>query len=135
MRSRKFIGSLLASAAIFLLSQCFSPPISEGERLYKINCMSCHLEDGSGLRNVIPPLAKADFLVNHRDQLACLIQHGIDGPIVVNGVTFNRPMPGAEHLSEMDIYNLLNYIQKNFGNENPPFSLDEIKQALDKCKH
>ena len=134
MQSSKFLILFAGFAGLLLLSQCAAPQ-NEGQRLYTQNCANCHMDDGSGLRNLIPPLAGADYLEKHRHDLACLIKHGQSGPIVVNGVLFNKEMPAHEHLSAIDIQNLLNYIQKNFAKDIKPFSPEEVNRALEKCKH
>jgi mono/diheme cytochrome c family protein len=131
----RLLGMVAGTAVLATLTQCFTDKQNEGQRLYTQHCANCHMDDGSGLRNLIPPLAKADYLVKHRDNLACIIQHGQQGEIVVNGVTYNRDMPGAEHLNNGQITNILNYIQTNFGNQNERFTMQEVEMQLDKCRH
>jgi mono/diheme cytochrome c family protein len=123
----------LAALALTTLTQCFTKRESEGQQLYAQQCANCHMDDGSGLRGLIPPLAGSDYLVRHRDQLACLIRHGQQGEIVVNGVPYNRPMPGVQDLSEVHITNILNYIQTSFGNQNEVFTVQEINRHLENC--
>ncbi|MEJ8803999.1 c-type cytochrome [Pontibacter sp. H249] len=122
----------LGGLMLTTLTQCFTNKKNEGQRLYEVNCQSCHMADGSGLRGVIPPIAGADYLEQHRDQLACLIRHGIDGPITVNGIEYNKPMPGVD-LREDQITNLLNYIQTNFGNNNQRYTMPEVEKQLEAC--
>lgn len=124
----------IALLALLSLSQCFSERSSEGQQLYSQQCASCHMDDGSGLRNLIPPLAGSDYLTRHRQSLPCLIRHGQQGEIVVNGVRFNRPMPANKDLQEVHITNILNYIQTNFGNSNERFTVQEVNQALKYCR-
>jgi mono/diheme cytochrome c family protein len=123
----------LAAMALITLTQCFTNRESEGQQLYVQQCANCHMDDGSGLRGLIPPLAGSDYLVRHREQLACIIRHGQQGEIVVNGVHYNRPMPGDQDLSEVHITNILNYIQTNFGNQNELFTVQEVNRQLEKC--
>ncbi|GAB3199527.1 mono/diheme cytochrome c family protein [Pontibacter aydingkolensis] len=122
----------LGGLVLTTLTQCFTNKKNEGQRLYETNCQSCHMEDGSGLRGVIPPISGADYLEQHRDELACLIRHGIDGPITVNGIEYNKPMPGVD-LREDQITNLLNYIQTNFGNNNARYTMPEVEKQLETC--
>lgn len=119
--------------ALTTLTQCFTNRKNEGEKLYVANCQSCHMEDGSGLRGLIPPLAKADYLQLHREELPCLIRHGISGEIVVNGQEYNKEMPGLERLQLDDVTNLLNYIQTNFGNDNQRYTMTEVEELLESC--
>lgn len=133
MRKIKLVTGGLAALVLSTLTQCFTNRQSEGQQLYAQQCANCHMDDGSGLRGLIPPLAGSDYLTRHRDQLACLIRHGQQGEIVVNGVRYNRPMPGDLELTEVHITNILNYIQTSFGNKNELFTVQEVNQALQKC--
>lgn len=106
----------------------------EGERLYKANCANCHMDDGVGLSALIPPLAGSDYLVAHRGQLPCILRHGLRDSIRVNGKIFNEQMPGVPTLSDIQVTNLLNYINNSWGNRNGAFRLDEVRAALEKCR-
>jgi mono/diheme cytochrome c family protein len=133
MRPIKLLTGVLATLVLTTLTQCFTNRQSEGQQLYVQQCANCHMDDGSGLRGLIPPLAGADYLTRHRDQLACLIRHGQQGEIVVNGVRYNRPMPGDLELTEVHITNILNYIQTSFGNKNELFTVQEVNRTLQNC--
>ncbi|RDV15002.1 cytochrome c [Pontibacter diazotrophicus] len=133
MRKTKGIAVVTGILALTTLTQCFTEKQNEGQRLYEANCQSCHMEDGSGLRNLIPPIASADYLQKHREELPCLIRHGLEGPILVNGQEYDRPMSGLETMRTDKITNLLNYIQTNFGNNNERYTLQEVDQLLESC--
>lgn len=105
-----------------------------GERLYKANCANCHMDTGAGLGALIPPLANADYLTQHRDALPCVLRHGLADSIVVNGRAYAEKMPGVPRLSEVDITNILNYINHSWGNQNPPYRLDEVRELLQHCQ-
>ncbi|WP_347156730.1 c-type cytochrome [Pontibacter chitinilyticus] len=133
MRKSRIIAVVTGLAALTTLTQCFTEQQNEGQRVYAANCASCHMDDGSGLRGVIPPLAKADYLASHRKQLPCLVRQGMNGEVTVNGVSYNRPMPPMNKLRDDEIANLLNYIQTNFGNKNERYTMQEVKDYLEFC--
>ncbi len=133
MRLSKALAIILGMLSLLTLTQCFTDKQNEGQRLYVANCQSCHMEDGSGLRGLIPPIAAADYLEQHREELPCLIRHGAEGPMQVNGQEYNRAMPGAEELRADEITNLLNYIQTNFGNNNQRYTMQEVTRLLEPC--
>ncbi|TPE41044.1 c-type cytochrome [Pontibacter mangrovi] len=133
MRKNKLVALALGAFALTSLTQCFTKKKDEGKHLYETHCQSCHMEDGSGLKGLIPPLAKADYLQTHRDELPCLIRQGMAGSIVVNGVEYNKEMPGVESLREDHITNLLNYIQTNFGNKNERYTMQEVERLMQAC--
>ena len=133
MNKSRFLAVVFGAMALTTLTQCFTDKQNQGQKLYVQHCQSCHMEDGSGLRGLIPPIAKADYLQTHRDELACLIRNGADGPMVVNGIEYNKAMPGVPSLREDEITNLLNYIQTNFGNKNKRFTFPEVEVLLEEC--
>lgn len=116
-----------------LLAGCFTERGQEGELLYGRHCSSCHLENGEGLRGVIPPLVNSDYSEKNRDILACLIRQGIKGPITVNGKTYNQAMPGNQKLTEADLTNIINYLSKEFKSPKERVSFGEIREQVKAC--
>jgi mono/diheme cytochrome c family protein len=124
--------SILGLASLFPAA-CKSTRNAQGEWLYGQYCANCHMESGQGLRGVIPPLAGADYLSREREQIACIIRYGQQGPIRVNGREYNQLMPGVENLNAVEITNIINYINQAWGNDLPYFPLDSVKAGLDAC--
>jgi len=123
----------LLSLASLLPVACKSTRNAQGEWLYNQYCANCHMESGQGLRGVIPPLAGADYLSRKRERLACIIRYGQQGPIQVNGREYNQLMPGVEELNEVEITNIVNYINQAWGNDLPYYPLDSVKLSLAAC--
>lgn len=125
------------ATAAFLLAVsstgCFSERQNEGAKLYQTHCSSCHGEQGQGLRRLIPPVAASDYVAKNRSYLPCLIRRGQRGPIVVNGIDYNQVMPGHDDLTDSQITNLLNYVQRNWGNQNEPYTIREVSELLAPC--
>ncbi|WP_228466669.1 c-type cytochrome [Adhaeribacter swui] len=117
----------------FFWLRCAPADSDSGKQLYVQHCESCHMPDGNGLRRLIPPLTNSDYLVKHRQELPCLIQHGTAEAMVVNGQQYQQKMPGAEDLTPDQITNLLNFVQTNFGNNNERFTIPEVAELLDAC--
>ncbi|WP_192820214.1 cytochrome c [Rufibacter sp. LB8] len=115
------------------LNGCFTERTDEGKLLYTRHCASCHLENGEGLRGVIPPLLNSDYTQKNRAQLACIIKNGMQGPIEVNGKPYNQAMPGNTQLSEADIANVINYLHKEFKSPATRVSLGEIREQVKLC--
>ncbi len=93
---------------LFLLG-CDENPYNQGEYLYGNFCANCHMEDGTGLETLIPPLANSDMVRDHPGVLPCIVRNGIKGRLVVNGKVFNTEMEGIPALTEFEITNILNY--------------------------
>lgn len=105
-----------------------------GERLYKASCANCHMDHGEGLGALIPPLAGSDFLAANRDNLPCIIRKGLMDTIVVNGKVYSEMMPPNPGLSDIQITNILNYINSSWGNTQPAYPLEGVRELLKKCE-
>lgn len=106
--------------------------ITEGILVYKNNCANCHQPKGEGLAELYPPIAKSDYLTN-KDQVICLMRYGQEGKIVVNGKSYNRPMPPQPQLSDLEIAELATYIYNEWGNETKVTGVKEVTPILKKC--
>ena len=89
--------------------------IADGKSIYAITCYACHLDQGQGMANVFPPLAKSDYLNQDVDRAIGIVLHGKTGEIVVNGKKYNSTMT-AQSLKDEEIANVLTYIYNNWGN-------------------
>ena len=92
-------------------------------------CLNCHMEDGSGLNQLIPALKGSDYLVGKADGLPCVIRHGIRADSL--GLTL-RYMPAHPKMTEVEMTNLINYLSLSFGNQKH-WQLKEIKNQLRNC--
>ena len=132
MNKNFIIVALILLASILVLSRCGVETYAQGKRIYEAKCANCHMEDGSGLALLIPPLAKSDYLALNQDKVPCIILHGQIGKITVNRKEYNQEMP-AEQYNEVQITNVINYINTAWGNQLPAVSLAETKKRLEDC--
>jgi hypothetical protein len=91
------------------------------------------MEQGQGLRKLIPPLAQSDYVALHGAELACGIIRGYEGPMVVNGVTYRQPMPAIEGLSPYELTVLINYLKTAWGPQGEPVIFADVDAAVDSC--
>jgi glucose/arabinose dehydrogenase len=105
----------------------------DGAELYKANCAMCHGPEGLGMTGVFPPLAKSDFLSNHREKALRGPMEGLSGEIEVNGQTYRGGMPAA-FLDDEQLTAVFNHIFTSWGNNVPPATLDEIRSTRAKTK-
>ena len=127
-------GGVLLLLLAGVLTQCEEQNTYRiGERVYKANCANCHMDEGQGLGELIPPLANADYLKNNRDKLACIVRYGLKDTIVVNGRQYSEQMAGIPKLEDVAVVNLLNYIGHSWGNDLKPYTLEEVRTLLEQC--
>ena len=128
----KILSTLFLMALIY---SCSETDYAQGRSLYNSKCANCHMEDGSGLKGLIPPLAGADFLVEHRSDIPCYIRKGLSTPLLVNGERYTQQvMPAIPDLNEVEITNISNYILSAWGNQGATMKLEEVKKRLEGCE-
>lgn len=130
-------GLVLGTFALFCFAfiySCKDTPFQQGKILYENFCANCHMEDGSGLEGLIPPLAGADYYRQNILESACLIRNGMEGKVVVNGRTYEQPMPNNDQLTEFEITNILNYINSSWYDDLPYVKLEDVRNTLNACK-
>lgn len=111
----------------------FQQYYAEGEVLYQQHCANCHQIDGSGLGKLYPPLAKSDFLEKGPEAVLCLIKYGVKGEMIVNGITYNKPMPGIPTLTELEIAEIATYIFNSWGNTSAMVEVNQVTPILAAC--
>ena len=130
---------LLTLLVIAIVSQSFQDKpkfdlkasMAKGKEVYTTYCMSCHMEAGEGIEDVYPPLAKSDYLMVDKARSIKQILYGANGPMKVNGKTYNAEMTGFD-LSDQEVSDLANYIRNSFGNKGPSVTPEEVKAARNK---
>jgi mono/diheme cytochrome c family protein len=127
-----FSGLLLASCGSSEEIK-YEQYLVNGEQHYLKHCSNCHQADGSGLKDLYPPLAGSDFL-NNKELVICLIRNGMSGEIKVNGKSYNQPMPANKQLYELDIAELTTYIYDKWGNSKEITEVSSVKKTLGECK-
>ena len=105
----------------------------QGKSLYLTYCANCHMEDGTGLGSWIPPLNGSDYLQISRSNVPCIIRYGSSGGNTVNGILYKQPMPSFRNLNEVELSNLINYINTAWDNDFPETSPAEVTSALSLC--
>lgn len=100
--------------------------IDRGKDIYVAQCMSCHMENGEGIEDVYPPLAKSDYLMADKKRSIDNIIHGVSGAIVVNGKTYSMEMVPFD-LPDEEVSDVLNYIRNSWGNKGKAVTPAEVK--------
>ncbi len=91
------------------------------------------MEDGSGLKMLIPPLAGSDYLKNNQESIPCILKNGLKGPISVNGKIYDTEMVGIESLNDVQINNIINYINHAWGNNFGQSNVKVVDERLKSC--
>lgn len=102
--------------------------IARGKDIYTAQCISCHQEQGEGIEDVYPPLAKSDYLMADKTRSIHQVLQGVSGEMKVNGKTYNSEMPAFD-LTDQEVSDVLNYIRNSWGNKGAAVTPEEVALA------
>ncbi len=99
--------------------------VTRGKEVYGTYCQSCHMEQGEGIEDLFPPLAKADYLMADKKRSILQVLKGATGEMIVNGKKYNTEMVGFD-LSAEETSDVLNYIRNSFGNKGDAITPEQV---------
>lgn len=82
-----------------LAAETDAAALQRGQALFIRKCSICHLQTGTGIPPIYPPLAGSDYLRPNRIQGIHLFNNGLGEKIAVNGAVYNNIMP-AQSLND-----------------------------------
>jgi mono/diheme cytochrome c family protein len=106
---------------------------AEGYQIYTMNCANCHQADGKGMANLYPPLIGSK-IIQDKAVMACIIKYGLKDTIIVNGKPFSRPMPANAKLQELEIAEIITYVNMKWGKDSVYTPIATVTKALEVCK-
>jgi len=119
-------GTLLLPAQDMALQES----MQRGKDLYADFCITCHMENGEGVPQVFPPLAKSDYLMENLEASIRGVKYGQSGEIVVNGITYNNMMMPLG-LTDEEVADVMNYILNSWGNQSSQVVTTEEVAAIE----
>ena len=102
--------------------------VTRGKEIYQAQCITCHQENGEGLEDVYPPLAKSDYLLADKKRSIIQVIKGATGSMKVNGKEYNTEMTAFD-LNDQEVSDVLNYIRNTWGNKGAAVTPEEVKLA------
>lgn len=121
---------LLIMSFSFFIS-CYDSPYMQGKRLYSAQCSNCHMEDGSGLAGLIPPLTKSKYLGDF--SMVCILKNGLSDTIQKDSVYLTKEMPSFKHLSATEVTNIVNYVNHQWHSPFKEMSILDAEEVLKQC--
>jgi len=105
---------------------------AEGYQLYTTYCSNCHQADGNGMSGLYPPIVGSAQLTD-KSRLACIIKNGMSDTIMVNGKEFSRPMPPNPKLKDLEIAEIVTYLNMKWGKDSVFTSIEFVEKSLKDC--
>jgi mono/diheme cytochrome c family protein len=116
-----YLGHAPAPAATAAPGSTAAHTTADGSALYQQTCATCHGAEGRGQPGAFPPLAgNRDLALDNGAFPVTVVLNGLEGPIEVNGSTYDSAMPPFAHLSDVDIAAVVNFVHGAWGNNALP---------------
>lgn len=103
--------------------------VAAGAVLFKGTCSVCHQDNGQGIPDVFPPLAKSDYLLKDPKNAIHIALNGLSGKVTVNGKTYDSVMPPMSQLNDDEIANILTYVLNSWGNDGGVISKEQVRDV------
>ena len=98
-----------------------------GRTVYSTLCTACHQPTGTGMDGLAPALVDSDWVLGNPDLVPRIIIHGLNGPIKVEGKTWNLEMPPlGPALSDEQVAGVVTYIRREWEHNASPVSVDAV---------
>ncbi|MCF0070153.1 PQQ-dependent sugar dehydrogenase [Dyadobacter sp. CY261] len=101
---------------------------SNGARLYRQYCASCHKPDGKGSAGIFPTLHGTEQ-VKDKGQLVKIMLTGLSGKIIVKGEEFDQHMPALGFLPDDSIAEIGTYVRQFFNQDLDPVSARDVSNV------
>ena len=87
-----------------------------GQAVFGRTCITCHQVNGQGVPNTYPPLAGSPYANGDKNRMIRIVLNGLQGPITVEGKSYNNVMPPWKTLGDDDLAAVITYARTSFGN-------------------
>ena len=75
----------------------------------------------------------SDYLRDSTEAVICLIKNGISGPLMVNGIVYDQPMPGNPALTDLEIAELVTFLNSTWADQQDLTEPVQVRRVLDQC--
>jgi mono/diheme cytochrome c family protein len=108
--------------------------MERGKKVYTKYCVSCHQVDGGGVPGLNPPLLQTAHVMGSKTKLIRIILKGMNTHEEIDGETYSNTMAPHNHLTDLQIADVLTYIRNSFGNKAVPIAPGDVKYVRARLK-
>ena len=97
--------------------------------MYEQYCLSCHQTSGRGVPGMTPTVVESDWVSGDDERLIRVVLEGLEGPIVVNGESFEGVMGAQAFLTDEQVASVLTWMRQSFGNLAQPIGVERVAEV------
>jgi mono/diheme cytochrome c family protein/glucose/arabinose dehydrogenase len=99
-----------------------------GAEVYAVVCATCHQAHGGGEPGKAPTLRGSEWALGDPARFAKILLHGLGGPIVIDGETWDQEMPRFEG-TPADLAAVATFVRRSWGNGAEPIGPDLVEEV------
>ena len=124
---------------IIILLSIFVQPLPKdsmerGKKVFDQYCMPCHMQDGSGVPRLNPPLIKTSYVIGDKKGFIEIVLKGFDAQVEIEGEYYQNVMAPHDFLTDEQVADVVTYVRNSFGNKASVAKPGEVKIVRDALK-
>ena len=134
MKKIFFLSPVVAAVFVSLNLPIDKAIMDRGKKVYIKYCAACHQVDGGGVPGLNPPLEKTTHVLGSKTKLIRIILKGMNTHEEIDGETYSNIMAPHNHLTNLQISDVLTYIRNSFGNKATAITSGDVKYVRERTK-
>jgi glucose/arabinose dehydrogenase len=125
-REKRAAANVAESAPV---EKILSPLEAKNALAYKTYCAVCHMENGTGVTGMQPPLVGSDILAGDPAQLLRVVLNGPAAVLPADRPKYANLMPPMKFLPDAELAAALTHARANFVTNASPIAVDQVTAA------
>jgi mono/diheme cytochrome c family protein len=126
---------IVAFILLIFLQPLPKESMERGKKVYDQYCMPCHMQDGTGVPRLNPPLVKTSYVLGDKKTIIEIVIKGFDAQVEIEGEYYQNAMAPHDFLTDEQIADVATYVRNSFGNKASvvvPSDVKAVRAALKK---
>ena len=126
---------IVAFILLIFLQPLPKESMERGKKVYDQYCMPCHMQDGTGVPRLNPPLVKTSYVLGDKKTIIEIVLKGFDAQVEIEGEYYQNAMAPHDFLTDEQIADVATYVRNSFGNKASvvvPSDVKAVRAALKK---
>jgi mono/diheme cytochrome c family protein len=126
---------IVAFILLIFLQPLPKESMERGKKVYDQYCMPCHMQDGTGVPRLNPPLVKTSYVLGDKKTIIEIVIKGFDAQVEIEGEYYQNAMAPHDFLTDEQIADVSTYVRNSFGNKASvvvPSDVKAVRAAIKK---
>ena len=118
---------IIAFILLIFLQPLPKESMERGKKVYDQYCMPCHMQDGTGVPRLNPPLVKTSYVLGDKKTIIEIVLKGFDAQVEIEGEYYQNAMAPHDFLTDEQIADVTTFVRNSFGNKASVVAPSDVK--------